>query len=168
MAKTLMSQLKKMNPDTNIKVGARDGTGFFYCGDVKTIRENIEEYSRVCHVTARKMKERSYRRLMTSCKIGAAGNFQDSHLWLKRMKRDAVAAYKYDDQYTNFKDLAKRAVLDIFEANEVADEDKPTVILVTGYEYGTYWTLAEAKEKGPFAPRLLTSKEFDEEEEEVA
>lgn len=165
MAKTLMNQLKKMDPDAIVKLGARDGTGFFYCGDVKTLRENLGEYSRTSKLMARRMKDRSYKRLIHTCKVGTERKSMDSHLWLKNIAHHAKSAYEYDVQHTDFKPLEKRSVLDVFQANKIADAAEPTVIIVTGYEYGNYWTMDEASGKSPFGLRIISEKDFDREDD---
>ena len=159
MKKTLNELLQdKKYQKTNIKVGSKSGSSFWYCGkgnlayslpEIKKAREKLLRQSKgnVHQLKYRlanldKIYEESIKKITKKRKI------KDMEEYLKqceiRKERERlllpkkIASYEYDVAT----DLLDRPVMEIVEG--ISQDEKPCwIIYVKGNEKGNYWTIAE-------------------------
>ena len=149
--KKLVDILSMLDGTRIVKIGAKGGTSFFYCGDVETFLENIEEYSNDCYKTAKRTRDRAWLRLEPYLQKPSEVTNQNYSMWLEELDKRSHVAHVTNFRFNEFKPLDERDILDSFIANETADKQRPLVIIVEGYERGKYWTLDAAEGKDKFA-----------------
>lgn len=158
--------LQEMDPNTVIKVGAKDGSSFFYIGFAGYMLDHISDISGQILTDWRRLLKNA-----ESKAFSTAGNLITYQEYCQRqilkMTRDYSfkPVFKYAeyldmlDKYsrildTNIKNcnrihgiiasfqfLDKRYVADCFKADPVVDDT--TVVIVDGKESGAYWKASE-------------------------
>lgn len=150
-SKNLVDVLSELDGDRIVKIGAKGGTSFFYCGDVETFLENIEEYSNDCYTIAKRMRDRAWIHLEPYLEKPSKATNQNYSMWLEELSKRARAAYITNLRFSEFKPLVNRDILESFVASKAADDERPLVFTIEGYERGKYWTIDDAKGKDKFA-----------------
>lgn len=160
---TILADLLATLPaDRRLKLGAHNGSSFFYVGNVADCRENIDLYSRKLRnyarlqlINAQADLEQKLRNPPTLQRYAMAqvkmekpdwsidGFKAHAAGWLRDVKRTSANLNKSDRQYDAFTDLPIREVLSQFDADPQVETDT-TVIIVQGFEKGRYWTAAES------------------------
>ena len=148
--------------NAKLKVGASDGSGFFYCGTVGDFITNMDDYSSLCEKNAHTSVIVAKKTLETRVKNPPS---------IDRFIRSEIKKPKHDfslknfefylrhyldaiDRLTNavdnavvieskFKHLDQREVVEIREASQVSDPGV-LICIISGYEKGAYWTMDEA------------------------
>ncbi len=163
-----------------LKVGTRDGCAFFYCGTVGDFRQRLTEYSDLCAANAEAVLQDAQRRqevcfrnpptierfIRTEVKsdtpnFSLANYTKFLEAYFRKCERVTGGVENAQRKLDGFVPLGKREVIEVREADHVADPDV-TVMIITGYEYGAYWMTSEADEKG--YPLLFTNNLSDEED----
>lgn len=166
----LIELLQTLDPEQPIKIGAKDGSSFFYVGTpadmlatFDTSSKRYGEYDMVIY--------RSYERAIKNYEIEANAAYESAmkdaqergaELTAKGFKKalriifnsDASKAIlKIEDKLAKTtahqrqtKSLQDREVMDSFIADKVVDDC--FAIIVEGFEYGRYWTMDEAPKDG--------------------
>lgn len=162
----LIELLQGLDPEQPIKIGAKDGSSFFYVGTpadmlatFDTSSKRYGEYDMVIY--------RSYERTIKNYEIEANAAYENAmkdaekrgaELTAKGFKKalriifnsdaskailkveDKLAKAKAHQRQT--KSMQDREVMDYFKADKVVDD--ALAIIVEGFEYGRYWTMDEA------------------------
>ena len=182
----LIELLETLDPEQPIKIGAKDGSSFFYVGTpadmlatFDTSSKRYGEYDMVIY--------RSYERAIKNYEIEANVAYDNAmkdaekrgaELTAKGFKKalrlifnsDASKAIlKIEDKLAKTtahqrqtKSMQDREVMDSFKADKVVDDC--LAIIVEGFEYGRYWTMDEAP-KG-FGDRVKPSIKLNNSAEE--
>ena len=163
---TLKELLETMEPDRRIKIGARDGSSFFYCGNPADVLVTFDPdakcfgwYDKIIHDTFERTIENNkknvdavYTDMLDKLKKRGFSINQKSFTDFMRyvmqsgMGDGAIKSErnleKAINNLKNTKPLMDREVLDHFDCDAVAD-DGVYAIVVEGFEYGKYWTFDE-------------------------
>ena len=150
---TLQGCLKSYPPETKLKIGAADGSGWFYVGTVGDYTDNYGIYDRQAREYAYDKKQRALaardglikagfdpkhyvkRAIQYSQDITLDGYMGALNEWLREV---AVKVHSFDSakEYSDhFKALHLRPVVSC----EKAEEPDCIRVLVIGTEYGAFW-----------------------------
>lgn len=159
---SLADLLATLPADRRLKLGAHNGSSFFYVGTVADVRENMDLYSRKLRnyarmqlINAQADLEQKLRNPPTLQRYAMAqvktekpdwtidGFKAQAAGWLRDVKRMTANLNKSDRQYDAFADLPIREVLSHFDADPQVETDT-TVIIVDGFEKGRYWMGSES------------------------
>ena len=158
-----MDELKKVLSNTehkNVKIGAENGSGFFYAGSIVNYLDNIERVDKACHLAAKQNVSRHKDRIDRMCrncptpeafarrclardeqeKMTSENYSQFLDAYYKKLCSVSEETQKAEDILNNWKVLAQRKVVRCDDS--IADEDC-LVVIIEGYELGRYWTLDE-------------------------
>lgn len=170
--KRLINFIAKLEPDKKIKIGAKAGSGFFFCGTAGDFCENVEVYD----VLVNKETMRRYNRAARTFARYMSGEPGSLSAYVRRANKynedfsldgymDFLRDYfracqmrkalleKRTFERDTYKALAARLLLESYEADKNADEGV-LCILTQGYEEGKYWMHKEAKEPIGFGTYL--------------
>lgn len=159
----LFKYLQTLEPDKRIKVGAADGTSYFYIGTPADMIEKMEQYALQLNINSAETVQRaalSYKRA-ASAKILPCDYFMENmedekmqfsleqyikflnaHIRLMNRKKNRYHRKKQlREQYVALPD---RKIVDSFDCDPTADENI-FAILVEGDETGKYWGAFEAE-----------------------
>ena len=141
-----------------LKIAAKDGSQFFYCGTKEDFMENYSDYNKDCKAEAIFQMKKAKDRLKNLLKKGAstvadyAGKHPgecsvEGYMEYLRSYFSAVVSTEEKRQrrkeyLENYKRLQNREVVESFPASEAIDEDC-LVVYIEGNEVGKYWDLAE-------------------------
>lgn len=184
----LIELLQTLDPEQPIKIGAKDGSSFFYIGTPKDMLATFDtsstryaEYDMVIY----KSYERAIKRYeeQVSDSYNAAMKYAQEHgaeLTSKGFKKALRTIFNSDTaknilkmenklaeaeaHQRQTKSMQDRDVVDSFNADKVVDEGT-LAIIVEGFEYGRYWTKDEAP-KGfgnTFKPSIKLNNKVDDE-----
>lgn len=161
--------LGKYSPDKRLKVGAEEGSSFFYAGTVGDFLDHMENYSYLLERYAQNVVDNAVRvrdqkinnpltidRFIKQQmrQLDPAISLDDYKTYLARyfdgVARAINAVNKAKEAQEGFKYLHQRKVIKIFESDPVADYDT-TIMIIEGYEKGKYWTISEADGNYPVA-----------------
>lgn len=160
--------LQEMAPDAVIKVGAKDGSSFFYIGSAGYMIENISTISgQILSDWRRLLKNAETKAYATASNLVSYQEFCARQIRKKTLDYsyrpnfdytaylDMLAAYT-QKLYTSIKNcdrihgiiasfqyLDKRYVADCFQADPVVDDT--TVIIISGKESGAFWKASEVE-----------------------
>ena len=153
--------LQTLEPDQLIKIGAKDGTGFFYVGTPKDVLDTFNSKSkRACeydmlisaaydNAIAKVTEQSSVMYEQVSKEYENAGDLP-AILRAVFRSNNVKAILKMENRYDKLitqrkmtKPLKNREVMDSFESDPIADENV-FAIIVEGYEYGKFWCAEEA------------------------
>ena len=174
---TITTLLNTYDGSMNLKVGAADGSGFFYIGTVADFAENICDYDAATKSNSIRLVKKSKKVLRdTLANAPTLGSYAKQQLKTeeKIMTFDGFRAvaekFFYDvnvkqktleirsERLESYIPLADRNVRDYAMCDTAVEKNCLRVIL-DGYERGAYWVTADGK---------LPSVRFDDETEEAA
>lgn len=151
--------VETLPPDKMIKLGAIDGSGFFYCGSAGDILANMESYN---EMLLRRMKK-----IMRKCenRISQLENIlaiiedpkireYNEHELIRRKNR----LKDLNNLLETFTDLSEREIIEHYPSIEFDGE--AVIIIVKGCEYGSYWSLDEVKSPMAFS-EFAEAKQFE-------
>lgn len=166
---TFEEALEKYKPNTKIKIGADDGTGFFYVGTVGDIVDGMSKFEKIDHayyknrlksarqefasevnrdVSIMAYAKNVFNRVNANKSIGNPFSEEDYQRFVAHHFKLLNAKYKTkleeEEANNNYIPLSRRTVSGTFKAAKPVD-DNVTVIMVSGYEKGAYWTYDEAE-----------------------
>lgn len=183
----LIELLQTLDPEQPIKIGAKDGSSFFYVGTpadmlatFDTSSKRYGEYDMVIYKSYEKAIKRY--EMEASEAYDNAMKYAQEHgaeLTAKGFKRalrtifnsdTSKAILKVEDKLAKAtahqrktKSMQGRDVMDSFKADKVVDD--ALAIIVEGFEYGRYWTMDEATKGfgGTLKPSIKLSNSAEEE-----
>ena len=128
-----------------IKVGAAQGSGYFYIGQADTLLDGMEVYDLKVRMYEKKRMDRSAHKLelMLSHPIEDLG---DPALYKKALieeEKQKRLVQRWSDSYNNHIYLGERQVMQTYPLH-VYDEEYLAVI-IDGDTFGAYWTADELK-----------------------
>lgn len=147
-----------------IKIGAENGTSFFYCGTIEDLLFKIDDYSLICRQNARKevaeannrlsrlinnpptierFVKRELRKPIPAVSIENYNLYVEMYLKIINRTLNSIDTKKF--RLSTFEPLDKREVIEVREADPAVDEDV-IILIVSGYEVGSYWTTDECDE----------------------
>lgn len=164
----LLKQLEKLPDDMLIKIGAKNGSGWFYVGTVDEMKRFMDIYNDTVYHRWKYIVRNSTERLekavdnaptwamyikstSKSNGIDSADFSYDSYLrschrYESKLNKMRQIKQKYERVRDGYISLEKREVLSCEKADPIADT---TVnIIIDGYETGIVWTSDEIKERG--------------------
>lgn len=150
----------------NIKIGTIDGSGFFYCGPTKDFIMDLDKWEKSLYDQLMYAKKLSTKQLAT-----AIATLPTPEEYAKKMIREKMQPFcltlqgylnlmqdgfervnrckkKLDTANLNLrtrKDLRKRRIKEIRDADKIVDTDA-TIVIIEGMEPGGYWTIKEFEE----------------------
>lgn len=148
----LKELLETLEPDEHIKIGAKDGSNYFYVGNPADMLSTFKKRNK-CYQQYDKIIYDAANNLVTKLELkikllysGIAR--QDSEMVRKNIVDRIIHTDKRYSEVVEKRDktvpLADREVISMFEADEVVDEGT-TAIIVDGTEFGRFWTYDEAR-----------------------
>lgn len=160
----LLDELYSYAPETVIKVGATDGSAFFYVGTAEDFRENADYYSFLLHEEWKKTDKRCSEAVKTAVKnyptlavyvadqlknakpdLTVDGYIKCVNAWLKKIGRMHAAELKMHEKLDSFEELKYRNIVYTKDSDPAADVEGSKIVVINGYEFGSYWTTDEAK-----------------------
>ena len=152
--KTLLKEIDDGNP-VKVKIGTQDGSGFFYCGTTADLLENEVEYEIKLKSFLRKgvarakisldeveRNEPTPLRYMRENPSGDVDGYRRFiAMWMARYKVKRDTFDTRNNYLINCVPLMNRDVVDVRDATAYDEDTK--VIIITGNEYGAYWTFDE-------------------------
>lgn len=153
--------LKNYDKDLSLKVGAKDGTAFFYVGTVGDFLENMDVYDSVMRnrtVRIQIRAERAYENEIRNAPTleGYAREcikkeepliYSDYRAsiedWFMRVTQKHNTALKKKAAAANYRKLSGREVKE-YEMCDKTIDDNCLRVVIEGYETGAYWCLEEA------------------------
>jgi len=184
----LNKYIKTLPDDQMIKVGSKNGCGWWYVGTVKDFIKKMDDISLELNKALKAIKKTSERNLETKLRnwptperyarfqlrkndFEKALTYNAYNAWLSNwftsVAKQKKSIIKAKENVKFFVDLYKREIIETSKADEVIEEDCIR-ILVEGVEDGMFWSTDEAKSlpavgiRGPIAQE----DEFDEQFEE--
>lgn len=148
-----MNILDYVLPDLQLKVGAKNGNGFFYCGTVADFKKNMDEYSEKCRDFVIQVLRNAQVRMIQAKHDAQTHPEKVDKKFEAELARLERSFEKARNAVTFFIPLDQRCVHDLFVADSVADEPDLLIMIVEGSERGAYWTMEEAIGKPYFATR---------------
>ena len=170
----LSEVLKGLSNEQKIKIAAKNGSSFFFVGEVNDLIQNMPAYNEACFKHARRKAKHkanvlaemiqsppTMERYFQENYLSDTGMTVDDYLefcrlYFEKYKSAKEASVSEHERYKNYVSLADREVVDQFEADPSVEENT-IVIYVDGYELGAYWSFDEVKDD-PF--RLNSSNIF--------
>lgn len=176
----LIELLQTLDPEQPIKIGAKDGSSFFYLGTPKDMLATFDtsstrygEYDMVIYNAYERAIKRYEEQVSDS--YNDAMKYAQEHgaeLTAKGFKKALRTIFNSDTaknilkmenklaeavaHQRQTKSMQDREVMDSFKADKVVDDC--LAIIVEGFEYGRYWTTDEApKDGGNVKPSIKLS-----------
>ena len=149
--------LKDYPEDYNLKIGAKDGNGYFYCGTVGDWLQNGDSYSDTLKENIRtkliKYKNTCESLILNFCK-DILKDSESGHITTGNYSETLEAQILNISRGINTKNNAKkrlnsyvrindREVVETFEADLAVEYPECLTILVKGTESGKYWCTEE-------------------------
>jgi len=160
-----------------IKVGAADGSAFFYCGTKELFLLNLTVYQAELKRAAlyrRNAFKKAFEALvnnppslskyiLSECVYDKPKPSYDAYIasvkaWMRSCVDAKAVATAAKEYYDNYKDLMQR---DIVEHSISSVDEDTTRIIIPGNELGVYWMMEESWGKMPFALRSKTEDDDD-------
>lgn len=151
---TLQALLKTKDPELKIKIGAADGTGWFYCGTVEDYLDNYGRYDlEVLEYTFDRKKKAQEARdsliragfnpvkyVKRELQFNRLSFTLDGYMaslaeWLHTVEIKSKTYAAACDAYDNYRSLHTRPVM----SAENAEETNCIRVIVPGTEHGGYW-----------------------------
>lgn len=168
----IMQAIKKLPHDRILKIGAESGTSFFFVGTKKDFVMNIDKYSEALRKDAEEKKKKakmaldSYLKKPVGIEVYIRENMNreqqkgfdldsikswfswESYIeWLEgkldKCKTKYASYVKRCVEAKEFAPLNLRKVIEVRDADEIIEPSGATIIIITGYENGAYWTSDE-------------------------
>ena len=161
LEQTLETMRKEIGAAQKVKIGAKHGTGWFYCGTVKRFLENIGPYDAEIRSYWQKRLSAAWEKLGQT-----AQNRPDVELverlrtWSKTIIMLCDRVDRIRGINRDYVGIAEREVLTVRHADKSIDENTINII-IDGYEEGKFWTFDEARR----ARKYLSMREAEEDEE---
>lgn len=164
----ILEAIKNYPGEQKLKIGAANGTGWWYVGTVGDVRMNIQALNEKCHKYAMDVQKNAVRSLNNRLKnqptpeafARAQIKKADARGWLD-LSREAYQAaleryfadvYKtvlhlktVSQQLKEYVDLQQREIVDFSMSDPAADFDTLRVV-TDGFEEGGFWTTDEAEQ----------------------
>lgn len=161
--KTLPEVLWELPEDYNLKVGAIDGSTFFYLGTVSDLRGKMESRSEELMQMTIQARDKATKRteasrrtyqklaLQLAQRMEEAGlTNEEQTTWRTSLKNQRRLINQLESLATaarkaalEFKPLSRRVVLEAYMATHEIDP-QTIIVIVTGCEIGKYWVREEA------------------------
>ena len=146
--------IKDYPEDYNLKIGAHDGNGYFYCGTVSDWRQNCDEYSEILKQFIRsrynKSRENCATMIRNLCKdILSDNNTSDEYTMalenrIVNISQAIKSKNNSKNRLANYIPVKDRVVMDYFDADLAVEYPECLVILIKGTESGKFWDNTEA------------------------
>lgn len=133
---TLKNALKQYRGQM-VKIGAENGSAFFYCGTAPD-EEYMAQFSDRYYLRSSRLLKKRNGQIVRLEALEKPATAQMQRLKWFRCSREKAKTY-----LDHFVDMLDREVLECFGS---VLEDEGTVILVSGTEQGKYWVVNEYKE----------------------
>lgn len=135
----LAELLDQLDPDTRVKIGAVNGSSYFYLGSPSDFTRHYAYYNACVTSAARRAVDIAEREVLAL----RASKERTKRIKELRAQKEAklLRAQSRYDTMTHIKD---RDVVDWWESDETI-EDNVTAIRVEGYEVGRFWCFADSK-----------------------
>ena len=158
----LSELLKTLPPDKHIKIGAKDGSNYFYVGNPADMLATFKKKNK-CYQQYDKMifdaAEHLVSKIEAEIKLLYSGIARQESEMVRQtiIERIINADRRYSDALEKrnmIVPLAEREIFRTFEADEIVDEGT-TAIIVDGTEFGRFWTYDEGNLG--FGKKILTT-----------
>ena len=184
--KNVISKYIKTLPDEQmIKVGSKNGCGWWYVGTVVDFIKMMDEISLELNKSLKATEKASVRNLETKLRNWPSperyarfqlrkNDFEESLTynaynawlsnWFTAIAKQKKAVIKAKGNIKNFVELSKREVIETSKADEAIEEDCLR-ILIEGVEDGAFWSTDEAQKLPAVGVRgpIVQPDEFDSE-----
>lgn len=164
----LLRMLHQLHPGAKIKIGAKNGTGYFYMGTVRDFLESKEVFRDMDHAYFEKRKKSAEKNFNTelyrdvSVSAFVRKEFQKDKIagerpiftqaayeqfvanYLKCLSKKYQKLLKERQIFITHVPLLNRTVVEDFNADQSVD-DNTMAIIIEGHEMGAYWMFSEAK-----------------------
>lgn len=156
--------LLEHSPHMKLKVGCKNGTGYWYVGTVKDFNYNLDIYTGELRAYAKRQVERSKKALAVALKnpptpatyarsklnkldfsLSAEDYMREVNFYFEDLITKRKTLAKREQNEALFCGLRKREVIDYFEADTAVELDPCLVVLIEGREPGGFWTTDESK-----------------------
>ena len=163
----LIEVLNELDKEQDIKIGSKDGSSLWYCGNVTHFLVNaynsnvrLLDYARARVKSANERYERVLQTPVSEMDfviaetkratkegvepiLNANAYFDWKSKWWKKVSSAYKVLKTYKKQLEKFVPLLDREVISVVDADKTI-EDNCKVIIVEGYESGKYWKMSEA------------------------
>lgn len=140
----LKETLEGFKPSQKVKIGAKHGTGFFYCGTAKRFLDNLAQYDTETRQNWTAINARAWKNLERA--IEQRRGLYDTDMiraWANNIVKKCDRIDKITKITRSYVAIDERTVLSVRGADPMVDENTLNV-LVEGHEYGAFWTFDEA------------------------
>ena len=175
--------LKTLPKNQIIKVGTKEGNGWWYVGTAKDLADNIDIYDSMMMETAEKYLKCGKSAFNSKISKGtpeyyirAVANGENwknlmdiAHYndwlsnWFKSMARKKSKLDKLEEYYKSYQHLHAREVVDSSKADDAIEEDCIRIV-IAGIERGVYWATSDAKELPSVGFDACSDEKLSEEE----
>ena len=134
--------------DTPIKLGAEEGSGFFYCGTIRDLMNKLEDYNDILYNHEEHLINRCYERI---CQMqnGYIPDGVSKEMWQNELERRQRRLEWLQDAHLHYIHLGDREVIQDY--NATGFDEGSIIVIIEGYENGAYWTLDEVRIPMSFA-----------------
>lgn len=150
---TLSEVLEELPEDQIIKLGAADGSSFFFIGRISDLEKNFEKYDKQIKVVLLNSLLNNVKNYASTLKLTTVPKYG---LWNEDLERYINQARKYTKEikvrfdlidekwvyYQIVKPLQNREVIEVAHSDKTIEPDVIR-ILVEGFETGNYWSTDE-------------------------
>lgn len=147
--------------EMNVKIGAKDGSAFFYCGTLTRLKysfdiidDNLQNwYMQRVEDTKAKLQRALNREwspsVYASCRYRRSGTVGTYEEYMKAVQAYFAELEKIRREHISAKEKCQNReplyLRTIYEFYPSIDEPNTTIIIITGDEPGKYWTTNEYK-----------------------
>lgn len=153
--KQLILKMKKSNPTEMLKIGANDGSQFYFIGTAAELEAKHEELE-LFSIKAVKTKTDNtiaalndavagFRDQLEKCENDPKKYRHLAQSALKKIKDINKRLTKFCDTEEIFEPIMERTITDIFKSNPVIDNS--TIVYIDGIEVGSKWFVGGTEEK---------------------
>ncbi len=150
--------IEKFPEHYNLKIGANNGNGYFYCGTISDWVQNCDEYSEKLKEVALRRCNRSrntcnnaIRNLLRDIKEyyeltgkSLPDDYIDSlDIYILNIAKMVNTKNNSKNRFNNYIPVKEREVINYFEADLAVEYPECLVILVKGTESGKFWDITE-------------------------
>ena len=134
--------------DTAIKLGSKDGSGFFYCGTIRDLMNKCGTYDEILYNREAHLIKRCQERIR-QMENGPVPEHMDKDQFDAELERRRARLAWLQESHKNYIHLADREVIQDYDATGF--DEGAIIVIIEGYENGAYWTLDEVKTPMSFA-----------------
>lgn len=147
--------------ERNVKIGAKDGSAFFYCGSLTKLKysldiidDNLQNwYLQRVEETKAKLQRALNREwspaVYASCRYRRSGTVGTYEEYLKAVQAYFAELEKIRREHQTAKEKCENReplyLREVYEFYESIDEPGTLIVIITGDETGKYWTTHEYK-----------------------